>query len=276
MSYRKRSPWVLWLFLALILLVGGLFVFGLARFYFSAVGGSFESVDRAGFGQLGDFFGGTINPVVGFVTIFLLILTILIQGQELRLTRDQLEIAASAQTKSEAHFGDQAATMSKQLVQATLSAEADLFVRVVAYLQDPKVVAARRVMHRVIRTERRPFDFRVAKPEERTLGWLEFVENSNWRNEEILSALEIGRNFDVVGMILTLGQDMSMSRESTRLVVENWADVFIQMWEMISPIVEHRRIHEGRKTLWASFERLYHYSKEWAANRDLEQSLVSA
>ncbi|PKG74234.1 hypothetical protein CXF86_14025 [Shewanella sp. GutCb] len=49
------------------------------------------------FAQFGDFLGGTLNPILGFATIGLLIWSINIQMKELRLTREEL-----AATKSEA------------------------------------------------------------------------------------------------------------------------------------------------------------------------------
>lgn len=49
------------------------------------------------FAQFGDFIGGTLNPILGFATVALLIWSIRLQMKELRLTREEL-----AATKEEA------------------------------------------------------------------------------------------------------------------------------------------------------------------------------
>lgn len=51
---------------------------------------------RAEWGQLGDFFGGTLNPVFGFVSIMALFLTILYQSRELKLSTEELHKSAEA------------------------------------------------------------------------------------------------------------------------------------------------------------------------------------
>ncbi len=56
--------------------------------------------DQERLGQLGDFLGGTLNPIFGFATICLLLWSIFIQRKELSLTRDELKntsIALSGQ-----------------------------------------------------------------------------------------------------------------------------------------------------------------------------------
>jgi uncharacterized membrane protein len=49
-----------------------------------------DTLDKyAQLGQFGDYFGGVLNPVVGFVTICLLVLTIWLQASELRSSADR-------------------------------------------------------------------------------------------------------------------------------------------------------------------------------------------
>lgn len=52
--------------------------------------------DEGKFGEFGDFFGGLLNPIFTFLTLFGLIVTIVIQRQELRLARREYEKTASA------------------------------------------------------------------------------------------------------------------------------------------------------------------------------------
>ncbi|KPL94540.1 hypothetical protein AN168_13410 [Vibrio splendidus] len=48
------------------------------------------------YGEFGDFFGGVLNPIFTFLTLFGLIVTIVIQRQELRLARREYEKTATA------------------------------------------------------------------------------------------------------------------------------------------------------------------------------------
>lgn len=50
-------------------------------------------------GQLGDFIGGTLNPIFGFATVCLLLWSVFIQRKELSLTRDELTKSAIALDK---------------------------------------------------------------------------------------------------------------------------------------------------------------------------------
>lgn len=69
--------------IALSVAIGGLFVI---RFYNSDI-----STDSAHWGQLGDYLGGTINPLVGLATVILVLINIRIQQRELRLSLEQLQ-----------------------------------------------------------------------------------------------------------------------------------------------------------------------------------------
>ncbi|MDO8343234.1 MAG: hypothetical protein Q7T48_08565 [Cellvibrio sp.] len=52
--------------------------------------------DQERLGQLGDFLGGTLNPIFGFATVCLLLWSVFIQRQELSLTREELRKSADA------------------------------------------------------------------------------------------------------------------------------------------------------------------------------------
>ncbi|WP_024930866.1 putative phage abortive infection protein [Methylophilus sp. OH31] len=51
-----------------------------------------SSTLRAEFGQLGDYFGGLLNPIFGFASFLALLATILYQSTELKLSRNELEL----------------------------------------------------------------------------------------------------------------------------------------------------------------------------------------
>jgi len=52
------------------------------------------------FGQVDDFFGGMLNPVLAFASFIALLYTIRIQSEELRLSTEELKKSASAAEKS--------------------------------------------------------------------------------------------------------------------------------------------------------------------------------
>jgi len=57
------------------------------------------SHDQAVWGQFGDFIGGTLNPLFGFLTLIALLLTLVIQSNELRISTDQQKRSADAAQK---------------------------------------------------------------------------------------------------------------------------------------------------------------------------------
>lgn len=96
---RPFSPW--WL---LVLAVEG--VAALALVYFGTWSPPFHAESET-LGQMGDFFGGLLNPLVSFLTLIVAISVWQLQQEELKLTRDELE-----QTKLA--MKDQAETAEQQ------------------------------------------------------------------------------------------------------------------------------------------------------------------
>jgi hypothetical protein len=60
-----------------------------------------RGVDYTQWGQLGDFFGGTLNPIFGFLGFAAILTTLYIQKRELSLTLDELRQARTVATDSE-------------------------------------------------------------------------------------------------------------------------------------------------------------------------------
>jgi hypothetical protein len=73
------------------------------------------------FGAFGDFFGGVLNPILTFLTLFGLITTIVIQRQELRLARVEYEKTATA--------------LSTQAIEATFFNILDLHHKIVDHIR---------------------------------------------------------------------------------------------------------------------------------------------
>ena len=109
LSQRDLIRWISWTVVAAALALSA--AFALYLFNFS----SGLSKDQAVWGQFGDFVGGTVNPILGFLTVIALALTIVLQNRqlamsahelqlsrtELELTRQELKRSAEAQELSE-------------------------------------------------------------------------------------------------------------------------------------------------------------------------------
>ncbi len=96
---KQKLPWVLISF-GLVGLVCSIFVFGFYGITFSDYK---ITADTEHFGQFGDFIGGTLNPILAFLSFMALLYTIKIQTDELKLSREELEgsrIAQEEQSKS--------------------------------------------------------------------------------------------------------------------------------------------------------------------------------
>ena len=84
---KKKLPWILISFglFAFFCIVS---VFGVYSIFFKDF--SFIA-DTEKFGQFGDFIGGTLNPILAFLSFMALLYTIKIQIDELKLSREELE-----------------------------------------------------------------------------------------------------------------------------------------------------------------------------------------
>ncbi|WP_331350972.1 hypothetical protein [Cellvibrio sp. UBA7671] len=72
----------------------GLYQIVTSAFHYFSTPLSYFDPERLG--QLGDFLGGTLNPIFGFVTVCLLLWSVFIQRKELSLTRKELTKSATA------------------------------------------------------------------------------------------------------------------------------------------------------------------------------------
>lgn len=96
-----RSPLERWLSRHLIAVMAGLLAVGIAlattetityAFFFP---GPIEP-DHGKWGQFGDFFGGTLNPVFGFLSFLALLLALILQSRELSISSRELANSARA------------------------------------------------------------------------------------------------------------------------------------------------------------------------------------
>jgi Putative phage abortive infection protein len=71
-------------------------------------------------GQWGDFFGGTLNPILTFLTVAGLLYTIILQRSELRLSRTELVLTRRELENSTRALCDQNESMKQQRFESTL------------------------------------------------------------------------------------------------------------------------------------------------------------
>lgn len=121
-SHFDLMRWIAWIVAGACCVL--VIVFGL---YFIQFSSESLSMDSESWGQFGDFVGGTANPILAFLTLNALVLTIILQSKqlsissrelelsrrELELTREELGRSAKAQELSEKALRAQAATAEK-------------------------------------------------------------------------------------------------------------------------------------------------------------------
>lgn len=74
---------------------------------------------REEWGQLGDYFGGTLNPILGFASFLALLATIIYQVKELNLSRTELELTRQELSKSAAALTSQNKAIELQSFEQT-------------------------------------------------------------------------------------------------------------------------------------------------------------
>lgn len=87
-------------------------------FYFSNFHAGLSS-SNTDWGTFGDFVGGTLNPILSFLSLIALMLTIVLQSRELEATRKELERTASAQEKTEKVLTEQTNAQIRQQFEGT-------------------------------------------------------------------------------------------------------------------------------------------------------------
>lgn len=125
---RKASPEKLQASLLSIMIIASIIILSVFSAYFLNFNDRI-STSNSDWGTFGDFIGGTLNPILSFLGLIALLLTISLQSKELELTRNELELTrnelertASAQEKTEAVLGEQSKTQIRQQFEGTFFA----------------------------------------------------------------------------------------------------------------------------------------------------------
>lgn len=155
---------IIWILLFAILAVAA--VLGI---YFWNFHGQLSPKDET-WGTFGDFVGGALNPILSFLALTGLLVTILLQSHEIR--QSQIEVAK------------QAKNLQEQLIETRKATALDGILRVIDRLQDEKVRNAREVLYRVSLDQKKPYE--------------------DWAEDEKKDAEIPCHHFDVVGMLTRL------------------------------------------------------------------------
>lgn len=91
-------------------------------------------------GTFGDYVGGTLNPILSFLSLIALLWTISIQSNELELTRKELERSALAQEESKKNFDEQLKTLARQQFESTFFSLLDQHNKTLEHLIIPPSV----------------------------------------------------------------------------------------------------------------------------------------
>jgi hypothetical protein len=115
MAPEQFRRWLGWMFLGGVVVLA--FVFGAYAIFFS------EHTFKVGseeWGQFGDFIGGTANPLLGFLTLSALILTLVIQNRQLQVSSTELRLSREelALTRRELERSAKAHELSEQALRA--------------------------------------------------------------------------------------------------------------------------------------------------------------
>ena len=87
MEQREYEKFLKWIFFAAVAFV--VLFFGLYSFKFH---GELSS-DFEKWGAFGDFIGGTLNPILSFLALLALLLTIALQNKQLKISAEELKIS---------------------------------------------------------------------------------------------------------------------------------------------------------------------------------------
>lgn len=98
MTSVQLIKWLTWIFISAVAVVVAVFLFYILNFQGEL------TLDHERWGTFGDFFGGTLNPILSFFALTALLLTIVLQNRELEATREEMAQSRVAAQEQVAHF----------------------------------------------------------------------------------------------------------------------------------------------------------------------------
>ncbi|MDO5357443.1 MAG: putative phage abortive infection protein [Conchiformibius sp.] len=116
-------------------------------FYITFFWNTSISQDAGNWGTFGDYFGGTLNPILGFISFMALLYTIKLQrdsielqNQELQATREELAKSAKAQEASEKALAEQSNIFRQQQFETTFFSMLAHLHQLAAALPQEKII----------------------------------------------------------------------------------------------------------------------------------------
>lgn len=107
-SHPDSTDRVLGVSLLVILVIGFVGVAAVAGVYYWHFKDFPLAKDPSAWGQLGDYFGGVLNPVLGFLSLIGLLVTIYLNQKELRLSRMEISKGTRAAERQADHLESEA------------------------------------------------------------------------------------------------------------------------------------------------------------------------
>ena len=138
----RNLVWVLFAIVAAAALLAGTAIF-IFRAY---VGGEIVGSEVEQWGQTGDFFGGILNPVFGFLTILALVLTLLLQSRELKMSREELEMSRGELKKSAEALSNQNKAIEQQSFEQTFFAWLSTYREILGDVKDKEKESGRNAL----------------------------------------------------------------------------------------------------------------------------------
>lgn len=123
------------MFILIILLsIIGFFVYR----YYIIFGDDFFPKNRADWGQFGDYFGGTINPLLGFASFIALLATIVYQAKGLKLSSEELKLSTEELRNSAQALSAQNKAIELQSFEQTFFSWLNTYRSILSSIEDSK------------------------------------------------------------------------------------------------------------------------------------------
>lgn len=92
---------------------------GASWLYFGAFGVKLDPASASDIGQMADFFGGVLGPLLSFLSLIALLAALYVQGNELKLSREELKLSRDELAKSADALSSQNSTIERQRFEQT-------------------------------------------------------------------------------------------------------------------------------------------------------------
>lgn len=190
--------------------------------------------DSQRWGAFGDYFGGMLNPILSFLALIFLMITIILQNNELKISREELKLSREAQEKSVNALKEQAKILEEQLQLSKRASNAEYFFKVIENLQREEIRSARRKL-------------------------FQFLDNptKTWLDADIKNAEIVCQSYDLVGILIRT------KFVDEKAILSRWHFSIKKSWKAAEQVVMLRRKKEGAD-FWKDFEWLNQAAQKYS------------